>query len=191
MLKVRIRGEELRKKRLERGFSLGDVASMLGVSRKSVYEYEKGTIEPTVERAERLIRVFGLDILEPIDIFESPRKVQAEISDDEFDVPEEAELAQLLSSMGFMIAHARRTSIDLGVSRGDLRALIVTRRRRESIVNLMERIAKSYRFSSVIKSELLIVVEGEDEARVLKSESLEPMTVREAVERLREERGSG
>ncbi|MEM3279519.1 MAG: helix-turn-helix domain-containing protein, partial [Fervidicoccaceae archaeon] len=37
---VKIKGEKLRKKREELGYSLGEVAERLGVSRKAIYEYE-------------------------------------------------------------------------------------------------------------------------------------------------------
>jgi putative transcriptional regulator len=184
IFKVRIKGDELRRRRLERGFSLGDVASMLGVSRKSVYEYEKGVIEPTVERAERLIRIFGEDILEPIDIFE-PVKGGREPPPEDFDVPEEGVIARELSRLGFTVAHAKRTSVDLGARGGRVRLLIVTRRRRESSQSMAERVAKSAKFSEVVKSQFLLVVGDKREADRLKAGDVEPLTLREAVERLR------
>ena len=187
LFKVRISGETLREKRVEKGYSLGDVASMLGVSRKAVYEYERGVIEPTVDRAERLVSIFGEEILEPIDIFNSPKKLlEGEEESSGFDVPEEGIMYRVMSRLGFKVAHAKRTSIDLGASRrGDYRVLVVTRRRRESSYSLLERIVRSKRFSEVMDSEMLIVVpKDSEEARVLRSERLEPMSIREAVERL-------
>lgn len=74
-----IRGDALKCKRLERSLSLRDVAELIGVSRKAVYEYERGSMEVTERVAKRLEEAFGSEILKRIDILnppvESARKV--------------------------------------------------------------------------------------------------------------------
>jgi len=62
--KVKIKGWLLRELRLRHGLSLGDIAELLSVSRKSVYEYERGSIDVSVEKAQLLIELFGEDIVE-------------------------------------------------------------------------------------------------------------------------------
>ena len=184
IFKVKVRGEELRRRRIERGFSLGDVASYLGVSRKAVYEYEKGVMEPTVERAEKLIHLFGEDILEPVDLFK-PAIEPSEKVMEPFDAPEEEVLAGELRRMGFRIVHARRTSVDLGVRGSSAKVLVVTFRRRESTSSMAERLAKSEKFSEVASSTLLFVASDRVDREKLKSVGPEPLTIREAVEKLR------
>lgn len=61
---VKVRGGYIRRQRLERGMSLGDLSLLLGVTRRMVYEYETGRSDVTAEVAERLIRVFGDEVLE-------------------------------------------------------------------------------------------------------------------------------
>ncbi|MCE4610917.1 MAG: helix-turn-helix domain-containing protein [Desulfurococcales archaeon] len=185
IFKVRVKGEELRKRRIERGFSLGDVASYLGVSRKAVYEYEKGVMEPTIERAEKLVHLFGEDILEPVNLFK-PAMEPSERVMEPFDAPEEEVLAGELKKMGFRIVHAKRTSVDLGVRGSSVRVLVVTFRRRESTSSMAERLAKSEKFSEVASSTLLFVASGSVDREKLKSVGSEPLTVREAVEKLRD-----
>lgn len=100
IVKAKVKGEELRKRREEQGLSLGDVAEMLKVSRKTVYEYERGTFEASERTARLLMKIFGEDIIENVEIepkFEmcrkyiESRKVAAEDISRKFSiVPEEA-----------------------------------------------------------------------------------------------------
>ncbi len=78
---ARVKGEVLARKRREMRLSLGKVASLLGVSRKTVYEYERENLEASLEVAYKLVEVFGEDVIEDIDIFRepSPNKFRSEI----------------------------------------------------------------------------------------------------------------
>mgnify|MGYP001770634262 FL=1 len=61
---IKIDHEKLRKKREESGMSIGDVANRVGISRISVYEYERGIVDKvTLPVAEKLVDLFGDDIL--------------------------------------------------------------------------------------------------------------------------------
>ncbi len=100
IVKAKVKGEELRKRREEQGLSLGDVAEMLKVSRKTVYEYERGSFEASERTARLLMRIFGEDIIESVDVepkfdackrYIENRKVAAEDISRKFSItPEEA-----------------------------------------------------------------------------------------------------
>lgn len=64
VVKVRIKGWLLRELRMRYGLSLGDLAELLSVSRKAVYEYERGTIDVSAEKAQLLVELFGDEIVE-------------------------------------------------------------------------------------------------------------------------------
>ncbi|NPA22696.1 MAG: helix-turn-helix domain-containing protein, partial [Crenarchaeota archaeon] len=68
IVRAKVKGEELRRRREEQGLSLGDVAEMLKVSRKTVYEYERGTFEASERTARLLMKIFGEDVIESVDI---------------------------------------------------------------------------------------------------------------------------
>ncbi len=70
---VRINPEKLREKRLSMNMSLGEAARLLGVTRRTVYLYEHGLEHVSIETAERMIEVFGEDVIEPIDVAEPMR----------------------------------------------------------------------------------------------------------------------
>ena len=67
---VSINPYKLRKLREENRISLGALADYLGVSRKSVYEYERGRSKVSVDVAVKLAELFGDEILEPVDLDE-------------------------------------------------------------------------------------------------------------------------
>ncbi len=67
---VKINPEKLRMRRLSMKMSLGDAARLLGVTRRTVYLYEHGMGHVSIETAERMIEVFGEDIIEPIELDE-------------------------------------------------------------------------------------------------------------------------
>ena len=65
---VKINSERLRRERERRGMSVGEVAERIGVSRKTVYEYERGTMDPEIDHAEKLIEILGEEIIGEIDL---------------------------------------------------------------------------------------------------------------------------
>ncbi|MCE4603788.1 MAG: helix-turn-helix domain-containing protein [Aeropyrum sp.] len=180
-----VSGDRLREKRLESGLSLGDVAFMLKTSRKSVYEYERGYMAPSVDKAEKLIEIFGDDILEPIDILASPKKPVSKV---DYDTSEEAAIGEKLSELGYKVSHAKRTVIDLaaGSSSGDKRMIIVIRRSRESEERLASRLAKCDKASSILSTDVFVII-SEDApraARSLESDRVIAVRMREFLSRL-------
>jgi len=86
---VRIDPVKFRGKRKEElGLSLGELAEILGVSRKAVYEYEHGNVDISITTALRIAEVMGEDIFAPIDILNErvdEKKVQPDIPRDRFE----------------------------------------------------------------------------------------------------------
>ncbi len=67
---ARIKGSKLRELREKYNLSLGDIALLLGTSRKTIYEYEREEIETTEIKAKKLEAIFGETIFETINIFD-------------------------------------------------------------------------------------------------------------------------
>ncbi len=65
---VKLNFSALRKLRETHQLSLKDIADLLGVSRKAVYEYERGSMDTTLETASKLEEIFGVPLALPIDI---------------------------------------------------------------------------------------------------------------------------
>jgi putative transcriptional regulator len=95
-LYIRIDGPFMRRLRLERGISLGALASELGVSRRTVSKYEMEGMDTSIEVALKLEELFKEELIQPVEIFQ-PREFR--------DEPEEIndKILQLLSDMGFKV----------------------------------------------------------------------------------------
>jgi len=71
---VRINGKRLRDKRHELGFSIGKLAEMVGISRRTLYGYERGMTRASVSSAYDLEKILGVPLVETIDVFEASSK---------------------------------------------------------------------------------------------------------------------
>ncbi len=75
---VKLDRQQLREQREARNLSRGDVAEEVGVSRRAIYEYERGMMNPTVEIALRLEEMLETRLIEPI----NPLKFDAVAQED-------------------------------------------------------------------------------------------------------------
>ena len=67
---VEIDGEALKQKRQKLGLSVGQIAEMVGTSRRTIYGYERGMAKASVTAAYKLIWALGIPVARPINIFE-------------------------------------------------------------------------------------------------------------------------
>jgi len=166
-----IDGPAMRKRRTELNMSLGDLASMLGVSRRTVYEYEKGTMEPSLEKAEILIKVLGEDIARPIDIFAPPASMRETRT--RFDTISERMIAENLKSRGYRVTHARRTVIDIAAKKDEREVAIVVEHPSRSR-NLLDKVYYLNKLANTVGiNEKYVVVESKRSERILKREGYE------------------
>jgi putative transcriptional regulator len=71
---VKLDGDMVRKRREHMRLSVGKMAQMLGISRRTLYGYEKGITKSSVSAAYKLVRVLDAPVAEPINIFRSKDK---------------------------------------------------------------------------------------------------------------------
>ncbi|UCH32012.1 MAG: transcriptional regulator [Candidatus Bathyarchaeota archaeon] len=74
---VRLDGEAIRKRRLKKGASIGKMAKTLGISRRTLYGYERGMAKASVSTAYKLEWFLGIPIVKPIDIFVPSQKTDS------------------------------------------------------------------------------------------------------------------
>ena len=72
---VRLDGEAIRKQKLEKGLSIGKMAEIMGISRRTLYGYEQGMAKASVSTAYKLEWVLGEPVVKPIDIFQYPEQI--------------------------------------------------------------------------------------------------------------------
>ncbi|MCC6053748.1 MAG: helix-turn-helix domain-containing protein [Thermosphaera sp.] len=66
---LKINPEKLRERASESGISRGELADLLGISKKAVYMYERGEMHIILEKGVKLASILGEDIFEEFDIF--------------------------------------------------------------------------------------------------------------------------
>ena len=172
---VRINGKKLKEIRESRGLSLGNVAQLLGLTRKTVYEYERGCLNTTLYKAIRIIELFGEEVLKPFSIDEL--EVKGEV---EYPIPEETvekEIIIHLSSRGFQVVHTRATPIDIAaqLESKSYRLFFAVKHRREK--NMMPKVEALHKILKVIKAKAIAIVSNADEEKDI--ESLGIYTIRE------------
>jgi putative transcriptional regulator len=71
---VEIDGALVEKRRKELGFSVGKLAEMIGVSRRTLYGYERGMTKASVSSAYNLAKTLGVPVAKPINVLERTRE---------------------------------------------------------------------------------------------------------------------
>jgi putative transcriptional regulator len=74
---VELDGTAIKRKRLKKGLSIGKMAEIIGVSRRTLYGYEKGMAKASVSTAYKLEWVLGMPVVKPIDIFQYLGKTES------------------------------------------------------------------------------------------------------------------
>src|SRR6056297_679592 len=103
-LYVSIDSEILEDKREERGWSLGQLATELGVSRRTVSKYEDG-MNASIEVAMELEELFGGDLTSPVSVMEGAEEVRdADPTPDDPEAdPEDVPVLSVLARVGFEV----------------------------------------------------------------------------------------
>jgi putative transcriptional regulator len=71
---VEVNGELIERRRKELGLSIGKLAQMVGVSRRTLYGYERCMAKASVSSAYNLAKVLGVPIAKPINILRKTKK---------------------------------------------------------------------------------------------------------------------
>jgi putative transcriptional regulator len=67
---VEIDHESIKRRRQELGLSVGEAAEMIGISRRTLYGYERGMAKASVTAAYNMIWALGIPVAKPINVFE-------------------------------------------------------------------------------------------------------------------------
>ena len=160
--KAKINGALLKSRRMERGYSLGELARRLGVSRKSVYEYERGSMTPSLDIVDRLISEFGEDLVVPLNIFNTNEKaLSVEFFSrglPEVDNASEREIAARLASLGFSIAHVKRAPLDLAARATDEKLLLVIDHGKDDVSVFVDKAINAKKLARAARGGRLLVV---------------------------------
>jgi putative transcriptional regulator len=162
---VRLDSEKIRRERQSRGLSIGKLAEMTRISRRTLYGYEKGMARASVGAAYNLEYVLGVPLAQGIDVFQPP--------------PEHGEgflatakrlmnvhhclqtVERKLSKFNILIAHVRRAPFDF---------IAKSKKKEVSIIggvsdgkerNLMQRVEEIISVGKVINAQPVLIADKE------------------------------
>ncbi|WP_456365625.1 transcriptional regulator [Thermococcus sp.] len=104
-LYVRVNGELLKSLRERHGYSVNELAGLLGVSRKSLLNYERGEQAVSLDVAIRMEELFDEPVAEPINVLRA--EVEADLSSKP-ENPLEKEVFTRLESLGLGVVKVKR-----------------------------------------------------------------------------------
>ncbi len=125
-LYVKIDGESLKRAREKKEMSFGELANCVRVSRRTIYEYERGGMDSTLETAIRLEEVLNVPLAVPFNIV-SWLIEEEEIPDQEAEDELEEEVRQTLRELGLKVVFARKAPFDaLTADQKDQKKVVIT-----------------------------------------------------------------
>ncbi|NPA05064.1 MAG: helix-turn-helix domain-containing protein [Crenarchaeota archaeon] len=157
---MRIDGARLREAREARGMSLGDLASIVGVTRRSIYEYERSTMDVSLTVALKILDVFGEEVFKPIPVLsESGRLKQGRRPRrPSVDNKLEATVVTMLQRSGVEVVHTRHTPVDIASKTpGEGRAVVVVEHSREKPSDMYDKCMEASKLASGVKAKAILL----------------------------------
>lgn len=168
-LYVRIDGIKMRQMRLQRGISLGALASELGVSRRTISKYETEYMDTSIDVAIRLEEVFEEELIQPVDPFTTSSR-----EDDPGQVTDNT--LRLLLDIGFEVFPIAQAPFNAVTRDNDLVVLTGVSKFSQTMLK-KARLMSS--LSSVARTHSAVIVEGEaklecvEETAIIEKKELE------------------
>jgi len=160
---VKINSKELKKKREEMGLSLGEVAQALGVSRISIYDYEREDSYVSIDIAETLVELF-----------------------DEKDINLETQTASLsdkimlnLNEKGYKVVKMNFTAVDIIASKNDKKLLFSVEA--DNVSKSLRKFNEAKKITSKIKASLIVVVKESKNKKIYEKEDFNTISENEIM----------
>ena len=175
-LYVRIDGTRMREMRLERGISLGALASELGVSRRTISKYEVEDMDTSVDVAIKLEEIFQQELIQPVDPFHSGPSVDEK-------GPVTDNILRLLLEIGFDVVPTAQAPFN-AITRTD--DLVVLTGVSKFSTSMLKRARLMSSLSSVARTKSVVIVDGETKLECIEETALIEKRELEGIDRTRE-----
>lgn len=158
---VEIDGEAIKRRRQELDLSVGDIAEMVGISRRTVYGYERGMAKASVSAAYKLVWALGIPVVKPVNIFEKPRRRKRFLSKAKRAISGNKLLQKIFRKfVGCEITAVRRAPFDFVITVPNEKTRIVGGVAGEKELELDRRVDEILSVSRVAKAHPVLVTEG-------------------------------
>ncbi|MFQ6051256.1 MAG: transcriptional regulator [Candidatus Hydrothermarchaeota archaeon] len=154
---VQLDGETLRRERHKSKISLGMLGEMIGVSRRTIYKYEKGMTSATYETALKIEEIFDTPLVKPVDILAVPKALDVERDIPQINDRLEKIAIKKLLDLGFDVVKTEKTPFNALTSKKEV--IVLTGISKYDVQNLKKRIKIVGSISSVLDSEALFIID--------------------------------
>jgi len=158
---VKLDSEKLREMREKLGISLGEMAKLLGVSRRTVKKYEEG-IDTSIETALKIEEILGTHIIKAIDILNFVKKNDVITGKEPEFSEEEAKIVEQLKDIGVEVYPIKHAPFDIVSKADDEKILTGVRQVRE----IDKRAMILGKISEVLSTKAAYIVEKEIKVNV-------------------------
>ncbi|BFH74325.1 helix-turn-helix domain-containing protein [Sulfurisphaera javensis] len=171
---VKINSKELKKKREEMGLSLGEVAQALGVSRISIYDYEREDSYVSIDIAEKLVELFGEEILGDV---LSNFKVEEKTDTESYDTTDKMSIS--LTEKGFKVVRMNFTAVDIIALKGDRK--IMFSMEDENVNKSLKKFSEAKKITNKMRAELIVIVKESKSKKIYEKEDFNTLTENEIM----------
>jgi putative transcriptional regulator len=175
-LYVRIDGTRMRQLRLERGISLGALASELGVSRRTISKYEVEDMDTSVDVALKLEEIFEQELIQPVDPFH-----HGTVEEDKGPVTDT--ILRLLLEIGFDVVPTGQAPFNAITRLGDLVVLTGVSKFSQSMLK-KARLMSS--LSAIARTKSVVIVDGETKLECIEETALIEKRELETIDQTRD-----
>lgn len=160
---VEIDGEAIRRRRQELGLSVGEAAKLAGISRRTVYGYERNMAKASVTAAYNMMSTLGVPVAKSVDIFENSKQQHncCFLTSARRIITKNTLLQKILKKFeNYRITAVRRAPFDFVISVPGDRMHIIGGVARNQEPELNARVKEMLSVSRVVKARPILITEG-------------------------------
>ncbi len=161
---VGLDGKEIRERRQKLGLSVGKLADMIGISRRTLYGYEKDMAKASVSVAYNLEWILGVPLVKSIDIFQSSSQNKGFLAAAKRIITKHYFLQKVLKKFAqtnFRVAHTKRAPFDFIVQSLDEPFSIIGGVPDEKERNIDQRTEEIVSISKIVNAQPIFITDGQ------------------------------
>jgi len=161
---VEIDHESIKRRRQELGLSVGEIAEMIGISRRTLYGYERGMAKASVTAAYNLIWTLGIPVANPINVFEKSRyQRKCFLSSAKLAIARNKLLQKIFRKLArCRITTVKKAPFDFVINFPEEEMKIIGGVTNSKELELNRRVDEILSFSKVVKAHPILITEGRE-----------------------------
>lgn len=157
---VEIDNEVVKKRRQELGFSVGEIAEMVGISRRTFYGYERGMAKASVAAAYNMVYTLGVPVAKPINVFEKAKVQRKCFLTAKFAIAKSRLLQRILKKFArYRITTVKKAPFDFILSTPEEDMTIIGGVASNSEQELGKRVDEILSVSKIVKGHPILITE--------------------------------